>query len=437
MTIHRAKGLEWPVVVLPAVCERRFPSAKPSPRWPTRADTVPTELRDDRAVLPRLSDMGPKSLETYRGACQQYDRTGEDRLAYVAVTRARDVLIASGHWWGPGARMRGPSPYLLAMRSHAKDAAGAGHGAGDRRRTVPDAPWAEPPRPNQDGCAPQNPLLATAQEAPWPAPGRPGPGPLARTRAAAGDSAVGGAGPSPAEQRGPGATDADLLGALDADIEVLLAQLRSNADRPSHPIPNHLSATEVMSVLRDPVRAGADLFRPMPRRPSPAADLGTRFHAWVAGRLGQQLLIPDDELAGAADALVPDRALQALQESFEALDYAHVCPVALEEPFVLQVGSKLVRGRIDAVFPLPAGSPWKWEVVDWKTSGAQRCDPIQLALYRLAWARIRGVPVDDVIASFVDITSGLVVRPDLPDAAELARQLDNSGSAGGAPSTQG
>ena len=42
----------------------------------------------------------------------------------------------------------------------------------------------------------------------------------------------------------------------------------------------------------------------MPRRPSPAARFGTRFHAWVEGYLGparQELLVDPDELSGRAD----------------------------------------------------------------------------------------------------------------------------------------
>ena len=92
----------------------------------------------------------------------------------------------------------------------------------------------------------------------------------------------------------------------------------------------------------------------------------------------------------------------------------------------MSVGGRLVRGRIDAVFPAgpdaPAGQ--EWEVVDWKTSRADSADPLQLAIYRLAWAELRGVPVEAVGAAFAFIRSGTVVRPpDLPDAAGIAEIL--------------
>ena len=52
MTMHKAKGLEFPVVVLPHVCRDSFPGGKGSERWTAFAHVVPSELRDDRHVLP-------------------------------------------------------------------------------------------------------------------------------------------------------------------------------------------------------------------------------------------------------------------------------------------------------------------------------------------------------------------------------------------------
>ena len=46
----------------------------------------------------------------------------------------------------------------------------------------------------------------------------------------------------------------------------------------------------------------------MPRPPSPAARFGTRFHAWVEARFGQQHLIDPDDLPGRADAGIDDDA---------------------------------------------------------------------------------------------------------------------------------
>jgi DNA helicase-2/ATP-dependent DNA helicase PcrA len=49
---------------------------------------------------------------------------------------------------------------------------------------------------------------------------------------------------------------------------------------------------------------------------------------------------------------------------------------------------------------------------------------IQLAVYRLAWAAMRGVPVASVRAAFHYVRSGVTVAPDvMPGADELAALL--------------
>jgi DNA helicase II / ATP-dependent DNA helicase PcrA len=54
--------------------------------------------------------------------------------------------------------------------------------------------------------------------------------------------------------------------------------------------------------------------------------------------------------------------------------------------------------------------------VDWKTNRAQTADPLQLAVYRVAWAELKGVPVDHVRAAFYYVRTGdLVVPGELPD----------------------
>ena len=82
---------------------------------------------------------------------------------------------------------------------------------------------------------------------------------------------------------------------------------------------------------------------------------------------------------------------------------------------------QVVRGRIDAVYAEPGGG---FLVVDWKTSRKDDADALQLALYRLAWAELAGVPVDQVRAAFYFVRSGRVVEPDdLPGRAELEAML--------------
>ncbi len=161
-----------------------------------------------------------------------------------------------------------------------------------------------------------------------------------------------------------------------------------------------------------------DLARPMPHPPAPAARRGTEFHAWVESRYGQQTLLDPDDLPGAADHdIVSDEALARLKEAFEGSAYASETPVAVEAPFSVVVAGRVVNGRIDAVFERDG----RYDVIDWKTGSARSVDPMQLALYRLAWAHLQGVPVDEVDAAFVMVATGEVVRPDT--SAALAQLL--------------
>ena len=89
------------------------------------------------------------------------------------------------------------------------------------------------------------------------------------------------------------------------------------------------------------------------------------------------------------------------------------------------LAGRVVPGRIDAVFADDRGDGVvRYEIVDWKTSRAQTADPMQLAVYRVAYADLAGVPIEQVTAAFVHVGDGQVVRPAaLPDRAALEALL--------------
>ncbi|NYV76798.1 PD-(D/E)XK nuclease family protein, partial [Streptomyces sp. UH6] len=206
-------------------------------------------------------------------------------------------------------------------------------------------------------------------------------------------------------------------------------------------LPASLTASELMRLNEDPDAFARELARPMPRPPAPAARRGTRFHAWVESRF-EALRLPmlePDELPGTDAEIEDERDLEALKEAFERTDYARRTPYRVEAPFQLALAGRVVRGRIDAVYRESGGEEVRYEIVDWKTHRAPTADPLQLAVYRLAWAEQRGVPVESVTASFLYVRTGEVVRPDpLPGRAELERLLsgefadeaDEEGSSG-------
>jgi DNA helicase-2/ATP-dependent DNA helicase PcrA len=78
----------------------------------------------------------------------------------------------------------------------------------------------------------------------------------------------------------------------------------------------------------------------------------------------------------------------------------------------------VLRGRIDAVYRTAEG----YQVVDWKT-GRRSADPLQLAVYRLAWAAIVGVPPEHVDAVFYAVADARIERPALPDLAGVGALL--------------
>ncbi len=446
LTVHAAKGLQWPAVFVPglALGERSqvFP-ARPrvSTRWTDNARLIPFSLRGDAGDLPELRGLDPGSLEDFSEANAARDLAEERRLMYVASTRAAFWLGCSGYWWGEGGSSRlGPSPFLTEVRS-----------SGVAQTPV----WAPAPAPDAE-----NPLLAAVDTAAWP--GTPAGRHYQATREAAalvqrallarGDDppqtppAHGGAarphvppwapleGGEPPGPPGLGPGDRELVTAWSRDADLLLAErAERRADGPTEvALPARLSVSSLVALARDPAGLARQVRLPMPRPPARQARRGTAFHQWLEQRYGQQLLIDDSDLFGASedDDFAP---LAELRARFERSEWADRWPQAVEVPFETLLGDRLVRGRIDAVFgSVSDGDPdGGFDVVDWKTGAPPRSDAerhavsVQLAAYRLAWAALAGVPVSAVRAAFYYVAHGQTVRPaDLLDEAGLTALIE-------------
>ncbi|WP_328879445.1 UvrD-helicase domain-containing protein [Streptomyces sp. NBC_00299] len=233
--------------------------------------------------------------------------------------------------------------------------------------------------------------------------------------------------PHPTEPERLTPEEARTLASWDRDLDALTGELlRARASVTDVPLPASLTASQLMRLAADPDGFAQELARPMPRPPQPAARRGTRFHAWVEARF-EELTLPmlePDDLPGSEAEIADERDLEALKEAFERTEYAHRTPYRVEAPFQLAIAGRVVRGRIDAVYKEGDGDGATYEIVDWKTNRTRTADPLQLALYRLAWAEQEGVPLGSVNASFLYVRSGEVVRPDdLPDRTALERLL--------------
>ncbi|WP_306976654.1 ATP-dependent DNA helicase [Streptomyces canus] len=221
--------------------------------------------------------------------------------------------------------------------------------------------------------------------------------------------------------------EARTIASWDRDLDALAGELlRAREAVTDVPLPASLTASQVLRLANDPDGLAQELARPMPRPPQPAARQGTRFHAWVEARfeaLTLPMLEPDD-LPGSDAEIADERDLEALKDAFERSEYAHRTPYRIETPFQLAIAGRVIRGRIDAVYRHSDGDTTTYEIVDWKTSRTRTADPLQLALYRLAWAERQGVPVESVTAAFLYVRTGDVVRPKaLPGRAALERLL--------------
>jgi DNA helicase-2/ATP-dependent DNA helicase PcrA len=94
-------------------------------------------------------------------------------------------------------------------------------------------------------------------------------------------------------------------------------------------------------------------------------------------------------------------------------------------PFEAVFGGVLVRGRIDAVYEING----RYEVIDWKTGSTKlgESSAVQLAVYRLAWANLKGIDPTQVSAAFHYVPSGETDRPaDLLSHAQLVELLMGS-----------
>ncbi|MEV0465357.1 UvrD-helicase domain-containing protein [Nocardia tengchongensis] len=458
LTVHAAKGLEWEVVAVPHVVDGTFPSGTGTATWMGALAELPTTLRGDRAQedatdgvpvldLTDLYDRADleRALDDHKKALAARRLDEERRLFYVALTRTERALFVSAHHWAEtGSKPKGPSGFLLELKHETETPGSALSGGVDIDR------WDDPPLPGTP-----NPFTDNPQTATWPRD------PLGSRRefVEEGAALVKAAlevlrEESKPEQIeldfGPGFGDAatDPESAEDdpadddpdgedpegwaEDVDALIAEHRAAEQAVREvELPGQLAATALVDLRADPAKLAARLRRPLPYPPSPYTRRGTAFHAWLQRWFAGARLLGFETLPGAADIADTDADLMRLQEAFLASPWADRNAVDVEVSFETTIAGTVIRGRMDAVFRRPDGA---WVIVDWKTGaeprrGEEDSVAVQLAVYRLAWARLEsarsGRAESDVLAetfaAFHYVRSGRTIAPaHLPGPAELA-----------------
>jgi DNA helicase-2/ATP-dependent DNA helicase PcrA len=402
LTIHAAKGLEWDNVCVANLVEGDFPGdAKGGTGW-LGLGRLPYPLRGDRDSLPTWNYSGVESQpeakqshEEFKTAAKQHQLAEELRLIYVAVTRPKSDLLLTGSYWKPGNKKpREASRFLLSSLEL--------DGLSDF----------ELPELQSD----VNPLTEVKSFESWPLD------PLGERHRLEVESAR--VKTLSAIERVEALTAAMADGdRIQNEIDLLLAE-RSDRLNSSHEIdlPVRIPASRFKDFVSDLPALVERYRRPMPQKPYKQTRNGTLFHSWVEARFGLEHLTEDLDSEDNDNVDLELQSIRELKANFERSRWATLKPLEIEREIQVTIEENTFICKLDAVFETATGV----EIIDWKTGKKPKSvedaqlRALQLALYRLAYSRFTGRPVDQIDASFYFVADDIEIKPErLLDESEL------------------